>query len=66
MLPSTKSSVQAMPCFSRALVTVAQDCFRYNSRYFGKSVEKDDSSAKVPPALSVALNSSIWNSVNDY
>lgn len=59
MLPSTKSKVQAMPCFSSALVIMGQACFKYISRYLGKSVAKEDSSAKVPPALSVGLNASI-------
>ena len=60
MLPSTKSRVHAMPCFSRALVIMGHACLRYTSRYLGKRVAKDDSSAKVPPALSVGLNSSIF------
>jgi hypothetical protein len=59
MLPSTKSSTQAMPCLSKVFVIVGQASFRYTSRYLGKSVAKDDSSAKVPPTLSSCLNSSI-------
>lgn len=37
------------------------DALRYVSRYLGKRTEKDDSSLKVPPALSSGLKGSIYN-----
>jgi hypothetical protein len=57
--PWTRSSVQLMPRLSKVFVTIGHACFRYNSRYLGNNVEKEDSSKKVPPALSSGLNSSI-------
>lgn len=59
ILPSTKSRVHAIPCFSSALVTTGHASFRYTSRYLGNRVTKEDSSAKLPATLSSALNSSI-------
>lgn len=58
--PSTKSNVHATPNFSRDRVISGHASRRYISRYLGNSVANEDSSAKVPPALSVGLNSSIW------
>lgn len=57
--PWTRSSVQLMPRLSKVFVTIGHACFRYSSRYLGNNVAKEDSSEKVPPALSSGLNSSI-------
>lgn len=46
---------------SRALVTALQASLRYFSRYFGKSVANEDSSAKVPPLLSAAVKGSTFH-----
>jgi hypothetical protein len=59
MEPSTKSSVHAMPKFSRDRVMRGQASRRYTSRYLGKSVAKEDSSVNVPPTLSAGVNASI-------
>ncbi|KAF4126568.1 Zinc-binding dehydrogenase [Geosmithia morbida] len=61
MLPSTRSSVQAMPCFSSDLVTSGHASFRYTSRYLGNRVANDDSSANVPPTLSFGVNASTFH-----
>jgi len=49
-----------MPNFSRDRVMRGQASRRYTSRYLGKRVAKEDSSVKVPPALSVGVKGSIW------
>lgn len=59
MEPSTKSRVQAMPNFSSDRVINGHASRRYISRYLGKRVANEDSSAKVPPTLSSGLNASI-------
>lgn len=46
ILPSIKSSVQAIPCVSRNLVMSPQVSRRYCSRYLGKRMAKEDSSVK--------------------
>ena len=58
MLPSTKSRVHAMPCFSSARVMSGQDALRYVSRYLGKRVAKLDSSVKVPPRFCSGVKAS--------
>lgn len=49
-----------MPDFSSERVISGQASRRYTSRYLGKSVAKEDSSAKVPPRLSAGVKGSIW------
>ena len=41
---------------SKAFVTAPHASRRYFSRYFGKSVAKEDSSRNVPPLLSASAN----------
>lgn len=48
-----------MPCFDSDDVMNFHDPFKYCSRYFGKRVEKRDSSVKAPAGLSSGLKGSI-------